>query len=64
LPVTSIFVVLGQLEVEHNFLQVGVELGFCRILKLWCLVDVTDRVLHMNFLQVDQWNPLFSVHID
>ena len=52
-----------QLEVEHDFLQVGVVIGFCGILKLGCLLDVVDFVKLVNFVQVDQWNPLFSVHI-
>ena len=54
---------LLQLEVEHDFLQVGVELGFCWILKLRYLVDVMDHVIHMNFLQVDQWNPFLCLYI-
>ena len=61
---TSILVRLIQLEVEHDFLQVCVVHAFCGILKLGCLLDVEDAVMIVNLLQVDQWNPLFSVHID
>ena len=64
LLVTSILVMLPQLEVERDFLQVCVMHAFCRILKLRCLLDVVDLVMLVNLLQVNQWNPLFSVHID
>ena len=48
---------------ESDLFQVCVVLSFCGILKLGCLMDVVDAVKLVNFFEVDQWNPLFSVDI-
>jgi hypothetical protein len=63
LLLTSILIGLTHLEVQSDLLQVGVELPFCWILKLRGLLDVCDLVVNVNFLHVNQWNPLACVHV-
>ena len=58
LLVTSMLVALLELKVECNFLKI---LSDCELRRL---LNVTDTVLLVDLLQIDQWNSLVCIYID